>query len=104
MGKVAVKEPVAQMMKREAMRRPSKEASPPPEPQLGKDMLMGRTTVEEQGRITVVIIRQGWGQRNREGPHDVQVPFKQDLLFLITPSSPIIPTPTIPPKPGGLGF
>jgi hypothetical protein len=43
MGKVVVKEPVAQMMKREATRRPWKEASPPPEPQLGEDMLMGRT-------------------------------------------------------------
>ena len=42
-GKVAAKELVVQMMKREATRRPWKEASPPPEPQLGEDMLVGRT-------------------------------------------------------------
>lgn len=34
-GKVAAKELLAQMMKRDAMRRPWKESAPPPEPQLG---------------------------------------------------------------------
>jgi hypothetical protein len=42
-GKVAAKELVVQMMKREAMRRPWKESAPPPEPQLiEEDMLRGR--------------------------------------------------------------
>jgi hypothetical protein len=36
-GKKAPKEPVNQMIKREAMRRPSKAVSPPPEPQLTED-------------------------------------------------------------------
>lgn len=40
-GKKAPKEPVAQMMKREAMRRPSKAVSPPPEPQSTEDMIRG---------------------------------------------------------------
>ncbi len=40
-GKVAAKELVVQIMKREATRRPSKEVSPPPEPQSGEDMLGG---------------------------------------------------------------
>jgi hypothetical protein len=41
MGKVAAKELLVQMMKREAMRRPWKESAPPPEPQLEEDMLRG---------------------------------------------------------------
>ena len=48
-GKVAAKELEVQMMKREATRRPWKEASPPPEPQLGVDMLMGRTRGARDG-------------------------------------------------------
>jgi hypothetical protein len=40
-GKKAPKEPVAQMMKREATRRPSKAVSPPPEPQSTEDMIRG---------------------------------------------------------------
>lgn len=71
-GKVAAKELVVQMMKREATRRLLKEASPPPEPQLGEDMLMGRARGATRA-ITVVIIRQGC-QRNCEGPHDESRP------------------------------
>lgn len=41
-GKVAAKELEVQMMKREAMRRPFNAVSPPPEPQLGEDILRGR--------------------------------------------------------------
>jgi len=44
-GKMAAKEPVVQMMKREATRRPWKEVSPPPEPQLRRDMLRGRECI-----------------------------------------------------------
>jgi hypothetical protein len=42
-GKVAAKELEAQIMKREAMRRPLKAVSPPPEPQLrgGEDDMFG---------------------------------------------------------------
>jgi hypothetical protein len=48
-GKVAAKELEAQMMKREAMRRPLKAVSPPPEPQLrgGEDDMCGNKQVRE---------------------------------------------------------
>ena len=49
MGKVAAKELVAQMMKRDATRRLWKEVSLPPEPQLGGDVDMLREELEEQG-------------------------------------------------------
>ena len=56
--------------------------------------------LEEQGRITVVIIRQGWGQRDREGPHDKPSRYllNTTCTALMIPSitAPVIPRPSIP--------
>lgn len=45
MGKVAPNEPVTQMMKTEAIRRPVKVVAPPPEPQLSEDMSRAERTL-----------------------------------------------------------
>jgi hypothetical protein len=65
MGKVAAKELLPQMMKREAMRRLLKAVSPPPEPQLGDDMLVGKSRGIRGDYSSYNPAR---GQRNREGP------------------------------------
>jgi len=74
-GKVAAKELLAQMIKREAMRRPLNAVSPPPEPQfVGEDSedILGRQ--REEGGLshwhTVVIDPAKWSvSRHRGGPH-----------------------------------
>ena len=74
-GKKAPKEPVNQMIKREATRRPSKAVSPPPEPQLTEDEDMLGSSERGCNRTSN---QDGYqhsynpecGRRNREGPHD----------------------------------